>query len=497
MPPLKLAQPAAATQPVGALQGPHLLIDDYLIAHAEGLARKTHSPVRDLPGPVLAAPTRVHQPFVTVVRDPHTRRFRMWYNYIIAQPDVDFDGRPDTGLAYAESDDGVHWQTPALNILGPDNRVLRQLRGKYGTFGASVLDEGPDFPKPAERFKTAWWSGEDRPFPGVHVAHSADGIHWVSYTNETVLRYYEPNDERWGFGVQDIVEVFRDPLRGHYSLLHKLPAAPEDNYAVHGATAGALLRRLIGQSTSRDFVHWSQPWRIGVPQAFDDGAVEFYAIGGTFARGQLLVGFARVLRDDQSAEAGGPVAGIGWTSLVTSRDGVSWQRHPEVFFDRNPVPGSWDRAMSWIGSAVPVGDELYLYYGGYKRGHKIEPTTERQIGLVRMPRDRFVGRAAFGPAPGRLQTVAFQLPRGGAARLSLNMQSAPGGTLRVQFRNAAGGVVAGYGFADFSPLTGDGQALRLRRADGTEADLRAFSNETFSLEFELNNAELFAFSLEN
>ena len=70
-----------------------------------------------------------------------------------------------------------------------------------------------------------------------------------------------------------------------------------------------------------------------------------------------------------------------------------WQRYREPFLDRNPDPGSWDHAMAWMSAAVPVGDEMLLYYGGYARGHKVEPKTERQIGLARMKRDRYVALA--------------------------------------------------------------------------------------------------------
>jgi hypothetical protein len=97
----------------------------------------------------------------------------------------------------------------------------------------------------------------------------------------------------------------------------------------------------------------------------------------------------RVLRDDLPCDPGGPRDGIGYSVLATSRDGVAWQRRREPFLDRDPGRGTWDHAMSWIGAAVPVGDEVFFYYGGYARGHKVEPATERQIGLARMKRDRY------------------------------------------------------------------------------------------------------------
>lgn len=37
--------------------------------------------------------------------------------------------------------------------------------------------------------------------------------------------------------------------------------------------------------------------------------------------------------------------------------------------------------MTWADCQLVVGDEMFIYYGGYARGHKVERFTERQIGL--------------------------------------------------------------------------------------------------------------------
>src|SRR5205085_309822 len=173
-------------------------------------------------------------------------------------------------------------------------------------------------------------------------------------------------------GVQDIIDVFYDPLQKRYAAALKLPALAGDGYAP-GPRAGASFRRLVGMSTSSDFMHWEKPWRILTPDQRDEGLLEFYGMGAIHQRGKLYIGVARVLHDDFSCDPGGPKNGIGYAVLVTSRDGVRWQRFREPFLDRNVQPGSWDHAMTWIGCALPLGEEMLFYYGGYARGHKIEP----------------------------------------------------------------------------------------------------------------------------
>ena len=76
--------------------------------------------------------------------------------------------------------------------------------------------------------------------------------------------------------------------------------------------------------------------------------------------------------------------------LATRQDGVTRQRRREPFPDRDPPRGSRDHAMTRIGAAGPVGDEMFFYHGGYARGRKLEPATERRIGLPRMKLDRYL-----------------------------------------------------------------------------------------------------------
>jgi hypothetical protein len=264
--------------------------------------------------------------------------------------------------------------------------------------------------------------------------------------------------------------------------------------------------RIVGASYSDDFVHWKEPWRVIVPEPRDEGALEFYSAGGTIARGPLLISFVRMLHDDYSPDPGvvderGLPPGIGYTTLATSRDGEHWERHDDIFFDRNHEKGTWDHAMAWIGSAVPVGEELYLYYGGYARGHKIEPTKERQLGLVKIKMDRFVAREASGEQPGLLVTAPLRVPAGAGSQLVVNADASRG-RIRVQVRDLNGQVVPGFSFDDCQPVTGDGVALPVAWKTNINGemkpgliDLSRLHDQTIRLEFEITNARLFGFDV--
>ncbi|HEX5273550.1 MAG TPA: hypothetical protein VFW33_23805, partial [Gemmataceae bacterium] len=363
--PLGFADDSARPRRVGA--GPQLFLDDYLIDRLDGLTRRVVSPER-LPKPVLDSATfGTTQPYLTALRDPEGKRYRIWYNR-------------GPAVWHAESDDGIHWRDP---------RLAWDLKRAYG---ASLVDEGKAAADAARRFKLANWQAgpgaEDKAGAGTGmcVGFSPDGLRWAAYEKNPVLGSWPEGAGKVSrHGVGDIVDVYYDPLRRHYAAAVKLHALREDGYAP-GPRAGKAIRRLVGLSTSKDFLRWEKPWRIFTPDKKDDGLLEFYGMGGAHQRGGLTIGLVRVLRDDLPCDEGGPKDGVGYAALASSRDGVSWQRYREPFLDRNPEKGSWDHAMAWVGGALPVGDEVYFYYGGYARGHKVAADRERQIGLARMKR---------------------------------------------------------------------------------------------------------------
>ena len=248
-------------------------------------------------------------------------------------------------------------------------------------------------------------------------------------------------------------------------------------------------------------IQWKPPWQTIVPHPtaeIEKGETQFYGLNGVIARGSLLIGMIKVLRDDLNCEPGKtaaelhdarrPFAGLGYTVLGWSYDGEHWQRDTQPFLDRNPQPGTWDRAMTWGDSQVIVGDEVFLYYGGYRWGHKADVYTERQIGLARMPRDRYVALAA-SKTDGLVRTRLAKLKAG---QMTVNARvSASGGRLRVRLLDAVAKPYAGFDWGDAAPVQGDGVDHPLNWK-GNLADLR---DRPVQFEFGLVEAELYSFDL--
>ena len=433
------------------------MLDERLVMHREQVRREIQAPSRLAESIVTGVEDDNFQPWVSVVRDPERGLFRMWYNVPSKPPDV-----PTSHLAYMESEDGIHWRRPHRVLSTPPIQ-----------FGASVIDEGPGYAEPQKRFKAAWWKSG-----GLQVAASPDGFTWNALAPGPVLRTQH-----------DVTAIAWDPIRRRYlGLVSMLPAEFKG-------------RRIPHESVSDDLIHWKPPWQTITPDPkaeIEKGETQFYGLNGVIARGSLLVGMIKVLRDDLNCEPGRtaaelhdtrrPFAGLGYTVLGWSYDGEHWQRDTQPFLDRNPKPGTWDRAMTWADCQVLVGDEVYVYYGGYRWGHKADVYTERQLGLARMPRDRYVALVA-GKTEGLVRTRLAKLEAG---RMSVNARvNVPGGQLRVRILDAAAKPYAGFDWSDATPVQGDRVALPAKWS-GSLAELR---DKPVQFEFKLTEAELYSFEL--
>jgi hypothetical protein len=457
---LVLATPFASASraaPIVLEPGPQLFLDDFLVAESHRVTRVVNRPTRDpaIPNPIVTGrEDGCFQPYLTVLRDRDAHRFRMWYGAATS------DRHPSRSrLAYIESDDGVHWERPRRLLETPAIQ-----------FGASVLDDSDSDADAERRFKFAWWAPSRVPDApgGLKIATSPDGFAWTQ-----LKRPGEADDVLLAHN-HDINSIFRDPIRRRYVAI---ASTVQTDPAWRGE------RRVTVQSTSDDLLTWSPPRRILVPDPKSEHEqTQFYAMDGFLVRGALVIGMVKVLRDDLHADEppDPPDAfGVGYTALAWTRDGEHWTRDRETFFERDPRKGAWDHAHAWIDEQLPFGDEVFLYYGGYARGHKVERFEERQIGLVRMGRDRYAAREA-GAEGGRLITPVVTLP---GQTMTINATTRDGGAIVVRVLDADAGVVN-----KSEPITGDGVDLPVRWL--THAPV---AGRPAQLEFAMTRARLFAF----
>lgn len=442
-------------------EGPHLFLDAALAAPGTTARREMALPSR-LPDPIVTGyEDGCFQPYITVIRSPETGRFRIWYG-IPREP----GNTNASSVATMESEDGIHFCRP--------HRVLKDPAPIQ--FGVSIIDEGPAFEDEAQRFKYGWWGNG-----GLRIAASPNGLEWTSLSNEPVVRHGH-----------DINAIDWDPIRKRYIGLVSI--VPDS-----GPYKGL---RIPHQSVSKDFRSWSEPRMIITPDphaAIEKGETQFYCMAGVIARGDLLIGLCKVLRDDLNCEpdktakelhdSGRPFAGLGYTVLAYSKDGENWTRETQPWLDRNPHPGTWDRAMAWGDDQIVVGDHTYVYYGGYRWGHKADRLTTRQIGFAHMPRDRYVAYTT-GERDAIVRTPVRKLA--GSIRFTANADiDVEGGEMWARLLNAQGQPLPGFDFADFKVLRGN----RIDHPLAWKGSNSRLKGQQIALEFKLDKTRVFSFEV--
>ncbi|HJO03696.1 MAG TPA: hypothetical protein QGG47_06970 [Acidobacteriota bacterium] len=445
--------------------GPHLFVDDRFVAESENLARTTTRPTRRDAPLIDGRPDPCDRVAPgAIMRDPSTGLFRMW-NWKAGN-------NVRSELVHRISDSPCSWPQAGETVLSFDG------------FGSKLIDTAPYCDDELRRFRFAYFNYE-APM-GTCVAFSADGIDWQPYEGNPVLPFYPIGNPRWADGVGDITDPFWDPINRRYAAFVKMPSASDREFGLQSRSIrDGLGIRLTALTTSSDFVHWTQPRRVFVPDEHDEGVTEFYG-AEVLSRGDTLIAFVRILRDDLAADRGGPVGGIGYTTIATSHDGKSWQRHRDVFLDPCPLAGSFDHAFAWVYATLEWQDLVYLYYAAYDEGHK---TGHRSIGLATLQRDRYVALAASGSSAGRLLSPLLVHTRKQVDGLWLNAD-ARGGELRVQVLGADDRVVEGLSFNDCRAISGDSLSHRVEFA----GEINRLCGQPFRLELSVLNAAVYAFS---
>ncbi len=302
--------------------------------------------------------------FGSVLRDGG--RLRMWYSAI--PEDWDYQ-RDMSSVAYAESDDGIHWTKPALGIVehGSKPNHLTNLG-----LGSATVFIDPDAPA-SHRYRAAGMGYPDlflcRPEIvdwGYYTAHSADGLNWTLDTGKP----------RWRRG--DVITSIWHPGRRAGLIALKV-----------GSRILRLGRRSFHTAECRNGVYSDHVTAL-YPDEFDDicavtrgfHSCDYYGLG-MLAAGQATVGFLwnywHELPYTGDPCCHGSLYGTSDITLVYQPDpGGSWLHSPgrPLFIDHTEVP--WAR-NGWINTAsnvVEVGDEHRLYFSGRPDSHGFGWTPE-------------------------------------------------------------------------------------------------------------------------
>ncbi len=427
-----------------------LFVDRHRIASTDGVELRLHSPRRE------AAAIRFDRPwegpvaaYVTVFEDDGL--FRMYYRGWAGE------GLPDQ-TCYAESDNGVEWRKPELNLYDWDGSKRNNIvwRGVGAHNFTPFKDTRPGVPD-AERYK-ALGRGLD-PRATLYAFASSDALRWKLLSDKPVF-----SDGK--FDSQNL--AFWDPNINKYRCYYRTPYQ-----GVRG----------IGVVESDDFLTWTGQRLIELdpptPEHFYTNAVTLYPRNPHY-----YFGFPKRFQPDRKRLPEHPVDGVSEAVLLSSRDGVHFDRtFMEAWIRPGRDPGNWgDRStMPAWGILQTAADELSVYYSQHYR----LDTAHLARGVLRL--DGFASAQA-GYAGGELVTKPVRFT---GRRLVLNYSAGAGGGLKVELRNRFGSPLAGFQLDQAPQLYGDEIAETYRWQGGE--DVSSLQGEPVQLRFLLEDCDLYSY----
>lgn len=352
---------------------------------------------------------------------------------------------------YAESRDGIHWVKPDLGLFefegsSANNIVLDGL----GTHCfVAFKDENPKA-APEARYK-----GISRGRPvgekGLYVFQSPDGIHWS-------LLHDAPVITEGAFDSQNL--AFWHPIERRYIDYHRT------------FTDGV---RAIMRSTSEDFIHWTQPelltYRSAPNQHLYTNAIRPYPRAP-----HILVGFpTRFLPNGEHVE---PL-------FMSSRDGLMFDRWNDPVIPQSaPADRAGNRSNYMANGllSLPGSPREYAVYG--TEAYYTGPDSRLRRFTYRL--DGFVALRA-GAATGSVMTKPLVYD---GNRLSLNVKTAPGGSVQVTMFSAEDATGSGPILGESVVFNGDETDHVI---DWSNDSLTAYRGQPVRLRIQLTSADLYAF----
>ncbi len=464
-------------QLAGPTHGPwrRLFLDSAVVESQQALERRFHTAQKHPDNPVLRAEeiwegtSAIIGPYCYGTAFRQNGKFRLWYQLL-------FQGNH---VGYAESDDGVHWTKPRLDIVEyrgfKTNLVVSAFdpvaSGAGNCHNPSVI-ERPGEQDPLKRFALY---GYDSAKQMPRVAFSADGFHWV---------YGKQDEDSKLFSSSDVVSFFFDPYQNRYFATWK---------------SRNRRGRAVGIAYSEDGILWHKPHDGPLFSAddLDPSDTQIYGMP-TFPYQGLYIGIPWIYRAEyfrygeysvkklHEAQENSP-RNI-YPQLAWSWDMLQWTRPQNrmPFIDLGHK-GSWDSGMIVTARApVVYGDQLYFYYGGCDKVHD-EKQVHAGIGLATLRIDGFCSMRAT-------ESEGWMISRREPLlepRVIINAKVEPGGFIQAELLDRRNRVVAGFSREQSNAFTGDSTSHEISWKTSSFGERSKLKD--YKIRFWLKKAELFSY----
>lgn len=438
-----------------------LFVDDLLVDQMHGVEFRSHPPV---PAPPVDNPPA--GAYMTVIHADG--RYRAYCRQALASYTGErFDGNPGEYTAYFDSEDGILWNQPALNIYPatggtPQNAVLADMPPFSHNF-SPFYDARPGVPA-TERFKAlsgvathefakvgqthphmADWQG------GLYAFVSADGIHWqrvadtpvIVATEETGYSFDSQNVAFWSTAENCYVCYFRSRVTPHGKL------------------------RTISRTTSDDFHNWTPA--VQMNPNLPGEHLYTSQTHPYFRAPHIYIALPTRYQPERGSSTD--------ILFMAARAGSNQfsRLFKDAFIRPGPNPANWGNRSNYAAlNVVPTGPaEMSIYH--CKTGQRY---TLRSDGFVSIHASDTTGEWLSHP-------IQFD-----GSKLVVNASTSAGGSITVEIQDATGTPIPGFEMERCVPVIGDAIELPVNWQD--QPSLEKLAATPVRLRFKMTEADLFA-----
>lgn len=446
--------------PIGLRREP--FFDDWLLEKTTGLAWELVDPLPMGTGLVFDQPWEgPYCGYLTLIHDGE--RYLLYYRGRGNLPNSE-----TTCLALSR--DGFNWQRPALGMHrfagSHDNNLLFANSPELTHNFTPFLDTNPAADR-FTRFKAV--AGEKN---GLLAYGSPDGIRWHILQDTPVFTQ----------GIFDSQNVpFWSASEGCYVLYFRVWTG--EGYSGF---------RTIARSTSRDFLHWTEPQRMtfgaapqehlytSATQPYPPAPHLYVAFASRFVPGRQWMSqteaMARGVLDGREGDVSDLV-------FMTSRGGSEYRRQfPQALIRPGTDPSDWvgRSNMAVLGLLELPGNRL-----GFYRQHGYG-TTHNRIELQTLRIDGFA-RLRAGSTPGTALTRPFTAA---GRKLCLNFATSAAGSVRIEVLSADGTPLPGFSDDSAPEIFGDSVHYPITWV--SDRSWSQLAGQAVRLRFTLQEADLYA-----
>ena len=440
-----------------------LFVDEELIGKKRNVALKMHEPV---PQEICLRFNKSWEGstsyYVTVLQDGDL--YRMYYRGSGAKA----EGDSQYGCC-AESADGKNWVRTSVGLhehnASKDNNIV--WTGFGGHNFAPFIDENPAC-KPSQRYKAL----AGGPLIGLV---SADGVEWKKLRKAPVIT-------DGAFDSQNV--AMWDTVQKQYVAYFRVFADVKTGKMSHELGRDKVFQgvRSIARATSDDFRNWSETVEIDYG---DTPREQLYtnAIVACPRAPHIHLGFPKRFMTTRKANPEHPHIGVSDGVLMTSRDGVHWDRRfMEAFLRPGRDPRNWGERSNHIARGIlqTAPDELSIYYIEHYRTRtcRLRRATVRTDGFISV-------NAPY--SGGEFTTVPLKFS---GNRLIINYATSAAGSVRVELRDKQGKPIAGYTLRECPEIYGDEIEHTVTWGGGD--DLSKLQKRGVQVRFVMKDADLYS-----